>query len=81
MQKPVEKCSYAPKEKCKLLPKKVQISFSESVYLFFATKPVVPVSAEEELHIGAGVDAGEGGGARVPESSLPLAFHGETYMS
>ena len=81
MQKPVEKCSYAPKEKCKLLPKKVQNSFSESAHFFFATKPVVPVSAEEELHFSAGVDTGEGGGARVPASSLPLAFHGETYMA
>ena len=45
--------------------------------LFFATKPVVPVSAEEELHFSAGVDTGEGGGARVPASSLTLAIYGE----
>ena len=55
--------------------------FRERSLFFFATKPVVPVSAEEELHFSAGVNAGEDGGARVPASSLPLAFHGETYMA
>ena len=47
----------------------------KGAHLLFATKPVVPVGAEEELHIGAGVDAEEGGGAGVLASSLPLAVH------
>ena len=76
MQKPVEKCNYAPKEKCNLLPKKVQVSFSESAHLFSLTKPVVPVGAEEDLHICAGVDAGEGCCAGVQP---PLAFRGDPH--
>ena len=62
-------------------PKRSKSYFQRALTYFFATKPVVRVGSKEELLVGAGVDAGEGGGARVPESSLPLAFHGETYMS